>query len=126
MERLRTESARTLDGYAELRDELAELTTTARSPDGAITATVRSGGAIDTLHIDDSALRHGPGNLGRLVLATIQRARAGSALQAAERVQGLAGLPLSIRDMVESAIPPELRPDTDTDTDTDRATGGRR
>ncbi|HEX5494340.1 MAG TPA: YbaB/EbfC family nucleoid-associated protein [Mycobacteriales bacterium] len=124
VERLRAESARTLDGYAQLREESAGMTTAASSPDGAITVTVRPDGAIADLRIDDAATRHGPGNLGRLVLATIQRARATSALRAGKRAQELAGPTLSIQDMVASVIPPELRPDDDTGQD--RPGGGRR
>ena len=113
LERLRADSARSLDGYVTVREELAEATTSARSADGSIEVTVRSGGAVRDIRIDDAALRHGPKNLGRLVLGTIQRARAEAALRAADRVQELTGPALPILDLVEAAIPPELRPNDD-------------
>lgn len=113
VDRLREASARSLEGYARLREELAGMTCTARSADGTVTVTVDSGGALRDLRIDDAAVRHGPGNLARLVQATLAQARADASLHTAERVQELAGPALSIQDMVASAIPPALRPDPD-------------
>lgn len=115
--RLRAQSAQALAGYAQAREELAEQTTVVRSPDGSVTVTVLPGGAVRGIHIDDAAFRHGAGALARLVLSTIQRANAACALRVAERVQELAGPALSVLSMVESAIPPELRPDQGTGAD---------
>lgn len=87
LERLRADSARSFDGYVTVREELTEVTTSARSADGSIEVTVRPGGAVRDIHIDDTALRHGPKNLGRMVLGTIQRARAEAVLRATEPAQ---------------------------------------
>lgn len=116
LERLRADSDRSLDGYVTVREELADATTSARSADGSIEVTVRSGGAVRDIHIEDTALRHGPKNLGRLVLGTIQRARAEAALRATEQGQEFSGstLPtLPTLDLVQTASPPEPRPDDD-------------
>ena len=86
--------------YGSVRAELAALRVSA-TRDG-IKVTVRAGGGVDSVGIDDTELRRGPSVLGGLIVATIQTATAEAARQMAQLVQRITGPRLDIETMVAS------------------------
>jgi DNA-binding protein YbaB len=101
LRRLGEESHKQLQGYATLRAELAELTATAHSDDGGVSARVRAGGELMAVHIATEQLRHDPATLAGIVHTTVMAANARAAALMAERVQQLTGPHLDIRSLVE-------------------------
>ncbi|SNT66133.1 YbaB/EbfC DNA-binding family protein [Asanoa hainanensis] len=110
LRRVSEDSQRQLAGYAELRTELADLTATARSADGGVSAQVRAGGELLAVHISNGQLRHDPATLAGIVHTTVMTASARAAMLMAERVQQLTGPRLDIRSLVESYQTPDDDP----------------
>ncbi|SDZ35339.1 YbaB/EbfC DNA-binding family protein [Asanoa ishikariensis] len=111
LRRVSEESQRQLAGYAQLRAELADLTATARSADGGVSAQVRAGGELLAVHIGSGQLQHDPATLASIVHTTVMTATARAAMLMADRVQQLTGPRLDIRSLVESYQTPN--PDDD-------------
>ncbi|MEV0714249.1 YbaB/EbfC family nucleoid-associated protein [Asanoa sp. NPDC050611] len=107
LRRLRDESQEQLRGYARLRDELADLTATARSADGGITARVRAGGELLAVHIGTDQLQHDPATLAGIVHTTVMTATAQAAMLMADRVQQLTGPRLDVRSLIETYQNPD-------------------
>jgi DNA-binding protein YbaB len=101
LRRVSEESQRQLAGYAELRAELIDLTATARSADGGVSARVRAGGELMAVDIATRAFQHDPATLADIVHTTVMTATARAAMLMAERVQQLTGPRLDIRSLVE-------------------------
>ncbi|MEV4532989.1 YbaB/EbfC family nucleoid-associated protein [Asanoa sp. NPDC049518] len=110
LRRVSEESQRQLAGYAQLRAELADLTATARSADGGVSAQVRAGGELMAVHIGNNQFQHNPATLAGIVHTTVMTATARAAMLMAERVQQLAGPRLDIRSLVESYQNPDDNP----------------
>jgi DNA-binding protein YbaB len=108
---LAAESQELLREYAAARTELSTERVTARSLDRTVQVTVTTSGTVEQILIDDAALRQGLSVLGGRVCAVVQEARARAALATADRIQRIAGTRLNVRELVEQAIPAELRPD---------------
>ncbi|MEV0678290.1 YbaB/EbfC family nucleoid-associated protein [Actinosynnema sp. NPDC050436] len=72
---------RSRDQLASVQRDLAGITASATSPDGAVTATVGAQGALTDLELTDAAYRLRPAQLAQVVLRTAQEAAA----RAAER-----------------------------------------
>jgi DNA-binding protein YbaB len=58
-----------------LRAELATTTASASSPDGAVTVTLSSAGALEDIVFSTAVAEHEPSALGPLVMATVRDAR---------------------------------------------------
>jgi DNA-binding protein YbaB len=102
LRRVSQESQEQLRGYARLRAELTDLTATARSADGGVSAEVRAGGELLSIHIGTEQLRHDPATLAGIVHATVMTATAQAALLMADRVQRLTGPRLDVRSLIET------------------------
>lgn len=121
LEELRRNAERQMAAYGEVIQAMAELTGTAQAADGAIEATVGSGGRLLRLEIDDEVLRHGPSKVGPMVLTAIQQANGDLAMRMAEEAERIGGGGASrIREMVRSYAP---RSDDDADERTGRGGG---
>ncbi|MFI1993933.1 YbaB/EbfC family nucleoid-associated protein [Actinoplanes sp. NPDC020271] len=76
----------------ELSRRVAALTSSARSRDGSITVTVGSAGQLQSLDLDDSALRTNGADLSRLIMTLIGQAQAQLSEQVTEQVRQTVGL----------------------------------
>jgi DNA-binding protein YbaB len=99
LDQLRTNAKAQHARYLEVRERFATLTATGESFDRSVTATLRPGAVIG-VHIDPSAMRHGPGILGHLILSAIQAASARLAAAMAGAAQDLAGPRLDLGALV--------------------------
>jgi DNA-binding protein YbaB len=108
VEELRAEARRQREAYEKLRADLTALTSTAASPDGEVQVTLRGGGEVVRIDIDDSALRRGATRVASLVLNTLHQAQATLAGRLAEAVQEVAGTRLNLRDLVRTYLPDDV------------------
>ncbi|WP_326549769.1 YbaB/EbfC family nucleoid-associated protein [Micromonospora sp. NBC_01813] len=76
----------------ELSRRVAVLTGTARSRDGFITVTVGSSGQLESLEVDDQALRAGGAELSRQIMDVIGQAQAQLSAQVTELVRQTVGI----------------------------------
>jgi DNA-binding protein YbaB len=84
-----------------------ESRTEVRSPDGAVTVTVASGGRIESLQLTPKAVDLGHTALGRTIMETIRRAQVEAARKIEESMRPLLGDGASmnfLREQVEQGI----------------------
>ncbi|MEU4801921.1 YbaB/EbfC family nucleoid-associated protein [Actinosynnema sp. NPDC023587] len=100
---------RSRDQLASVQRELAGVTATATSPDGAVTATVGARGSLTGLELADAAYRLRPGQLAQVILRTAREA----ATEAAERTYRVLGPVLPAGTDPEALVrgTADLRPD---------------
>lgn len=108
LQQLADDARRQLAAYAAAHEDMAALRATVSSADRGITVTARATGVIESIRISDEQLRHGPGNLARLILATVHAAGAEAARQLSTQVQRITGPALDIEGMVASYLPPGM------------------
>jgi DNA-binding protein YbaB len=108
VEELRVEARRQREAYERFRADLTTLTSTATSADGEVEVTLRGGGEVVRIDIDDSALRHGASRVASLVLGTLHQAQATLAARLAEAAQEVAAPRLNLRDLVRSYLPDDF------------------
>jgi len=75
----------------QLAGEVKELSASARSARGEVTATALPGGKVSAVQFSDAALSLGPGALSRLATSTIAQAQHEAASAAVERTAQLLG-----------------------------------
>ncbi|MEH1170072.1 YbaB/EbfC family nucleoid-associated protein [Micromonospora sp. CPCC 205539] len=75
--------------FAGLRDDLAEMSSTATDESGLVSATVDATGVLTGLTFAPTALRAGTEGLAELVLDAYRRARTKTTEQVEERTEGL-------------------------------------
>ena len=109
LQRLRSDAEQRLKQYQRLRDEIAEMSGTAESPDKNVVVTVAPGGAVKDIHLTERAVRLGPTALSELLMQTIARASADVAQRMAERVSEIAPPQIDVMSVVRSRLP-DLEP----------------
>ncbi|HEY9390662.1 MAG TPA: YbaB/EbfC family nucleoid-associated protein [Mycobacteriales bacterium] len=121
LDRVRREAQARVEQYQNLRVELQDMTATATSPDRGVSVTVRPGGAVTDIVLNERAMRHGPQTLANLIKAAIQQATVEVNTRLAERTQEFTGPGLDVMSMVQGRLP-----ELDTPTDgPGRTTAGR-
>ena len=105
LERIRQEAAAKVEQYQNLRAELQDMVATATSPDRGVSVTVRPGGAVQDIVLNERAMRHGPQTLANMIKAAIQQATVEVNTRLAERTQEFAGPGLDVMSMVQSRLP---------------------
>ncbi|MDG4820931.1 YbaB/EbfC family nucleoid-associated protein [Asanoa sp. WMMD1127] len=90
-------------GMAELRDRLSAFSTTARSPDGLVIATVDARGQLVRLAFDPAAYRaHRPDQLAAVATATVRSAATSAAAAVQDLVAGYLPPGSGVADYVRS------------------------
>lgn len=74
-----------------IKDAFRESRTEVRSPDGAVTITVGSGGRIESLQLTPKAIDLGHTALGRTIMETIRKAQIDAARKIEEQMRPLLG-----------------------------------
>ena len=111
IDRLTADAQAAWTAYEQARDRLATLTGDGFSSDGSVRATVAADG-LSAVAIDESAMRHGPAVLGRLVLTAIHQA--GASLAAATAGVAQAAAPrLDLGALVRDHLPEGFTPPSD-------------
>ncbi|RBM23108.1 hypothetical protein DI005_03900 [Prauserella sp. PE36] len=65
-------------GVGEMQARIAEIESTATSPDGGVTVVAGAGGAVTDLRLTPGALRQDPGQLSATIMSTMRQAVAGA------------------------------------------------
>ena len=105
LEELRAEARNRIASYAGFAEQLAALTATASSADGAVEVVLRPGGDVVEVRLDDDELRHGARPVAARVLAVLHQAYAVLATRLAEGAQDVAGRGLDVGDLVRAHLP---------------------
>ena len=112
LERIQQEAQAKVEQYQNLRAELQDMVATAISPDRSVSVTVRPGGAVQDIVLNERAMRHGPQTLANMIKAAIQQAAVEVNTRLAERTQELTGPGFDVMSMLQSRLP-EIGTSTD-------------
>ncbi|MFC4911925.1 YbaB/EbfC family nucleoid-associated protein [Actinomadura gamaensis] len=111
LENLTKDAKEKLERYAEMREQLASMRSTAQSADGNVTVTVAPGGAITDIHLSERAMRQSAAQLSATLMSTITAASADASRRMAAVVAPLAPAGMDVQALVESRLPAPPRED---------------
>ncbi|MCP2335985.1 YbaB/EbfC family nucleoid-associated protein [Actinomadura rupiterrae] len=111
LENLTKDAKEKLERYAEMREQVAAMRSTAQSADGNVTVTVAPGGAITDINLSERAMRQSAQQLSATLMSTIAAASADVSRRMAAAVAPLAPAGMDVQALVESRLPTPPRED---------------
>ncbi|MFC5183397.1 YbaB/EbfC family nucleoid-associated protein [Actinomadura harenae] len=105
LENLTKDANEKLERYAEMRQQIAAMRSTAQSADGNVSVTVAPGGAITDITLSERALRQSAAQLSASLMSTISAASADVSRRMAATVAPLAPAGMDVEALVNSRLP---------------------
>lgn len=108
LEQMEAEAQATLRKYEELSEQLGADAVEVFSEDGLVAVKLDAEGELDTVKIDEMAMRQKQ-TLGPAIVQLIREARATYGVKMADMAQELVGDKLDVREMMNRYMPQELQ-----------------